>query len=176
MAEAIAAVGLTSSIITFIDFSKDFSRLVRSMSKGQGSLPRELEECHEYVGIVAAWLEDARRSTNPINTTAKEDQHLEDAIQRCSQTATELFVLLESVSRGSVPAGNGSLIQRSREAISSVKKAGKIIWKREEIADLRDRLRVDKENVHHHISSRTGRQVKKLRYSYPNPNLQLSRL
>jgi hypothetical protein len=47
MVEALAAVGLASSIITFINFSKGFGKLVRGISKGQGSLPKELEECHE---------------------------------------------------------------------------------------------------------------------------------
>jgi hypothetical protein len=53
MAEALAAVGLASSIITFIDFSVEFRKLVRSISQSHGSLPKELEECHEYIGVVA---------------------------------------------------------------------------------------------------------------------------
>jgi len=171
MAEALAAVGLASSIITFIDFSKNFSRLVRSISKGQDSLPKELEECHEYVEVVAVWLEDARRSIDPISTTAEEDQHLQDAIQRCSRIVKELIVLLKSVSGSSVLEENSSLARRGRGAIANVKKAGKIMWKREHILDIQDRLRASKDTVHHHISSRTGRQVAKLLYCDPNPNL-----
>jgi hypothetical protein len=165
MAEAIAAIGLASSIITFIDFSKKFGSLVRAISKVQGSLPKELEECHEYVDIVAVWLEGARRLTAPISTTVEEDQHLQNAIQRCSQTAGELLVLLESVSKDPGPVENRSLRQKTRESITSVKKAGKIMWKREQIIEIRDRLRADKDNVHHHVSSRTGLQVAKLLYA-----------
>jgi hypothetical protein len=147
---------------------------VREISKGHGSLPKELEECHEYVDIVAVWLEGARRLTAPISTTAEEDQHLQNAIQRCSQTAGELFVLLESVSKDSGPVENRSLRQKTRGSIAHVKKAGKIMWKRDQIIEIRNRLRADKDNVHHHISSRTGLQVVKLLYCYLNLNLNLS--
>jgi hypothetical protein len=174
MAEAIAAIGLASSIITFIDFSKEFGSLVRDIYKGQGSLPKELEECHEYVDIVAVWLEGARRLTAPISKTVEEDQHFQNAIQRCSQTAGELLVLLESVSKDPGPVENRSLRQKTRGSIASVKKAGKIMWKREQIMEIRDRLRADKDSVHHHISSRTGLQVVKLLYCYLDLNLKLS--
>jgi hypothetical protein len=172
MAEAFAAIGLASSIITFIDFSKEFGCLVRDISKGQGSLPKELEECHEYVDIVAVWLDGTMRLTEPIDTTVEEDQHLQNAIQRCSQTAGELLVLLESVSKDPGPVESRSLRRRTRGPIGSIKWAGKITWKREQIIEIRDRLRADKDNVHHHISSRTGRQVVKLLYCYLNLDLK----
>jgi hypothetical protein len=166
MAEALAAVGLASSIITFIDFSIEFRKLVRSISQSQGSLPKELEECHEYISIVAVWLEDVKRSIPPASTTLEEDRHLEEAIQRCSQTAKELLVLLESLSRGLVPDENVSreLVHRTRGALGSIKRAGKIMWKREQIEVIRDRLRTNRADVHLHISSRTSRQVTKLLY------------
>jgi hypothetical protein len=121
MAEALAAVGLASSIITFIDFSVEFRKLVRSISQSQGSLPKELEECHEYIGIIAVWLEDVKRSIPPSSTTVEEDRHLEEAIKRCSQTAKELLVLLESLSRGFVPDENVSreLVRRTRGSLAA---------------------------------------------------------
>jgi hypothetical protein len=173
MAEALAAAGLASSIIAFIDFSIEFGRLVRSISQSQDSLPRELEECHEYIKIVAVWLEGVKRSIQPVSMTVEEDRHLEGAIHRCSQTATELLVLLESLSRGSLPAENVSRVQRTRGAISSIKRAGKILWKRDRIVEIRDRLRMNRDNVHLHIGSRTGRQVTKLLYCYLHPECDL---
>lgn len=97
---------------------------------------------------------------------------LQNAIQRCSQTAGELLVLLESVSKDPGPVEKRSLRQKTRESIAHVKKAGKIMWKREQIIEIRDRLRADKDNVHHHISSRTGLQVVKLLYCYLDLNLE----
>jgi hypothetical protein len=172
MAEALAAVGLASSIITFIDFSIEFRKLVRSISQSQGSLPKELEECHEYISIVAVWLEDVKRSIPPASTTVEEDRHLEEAIQRCSQTAKELLVLLESLSRGFVPDKDVSreLVHRTRGALGSIKRAGKIMWKRENIKEIRDTLRTNRDDVHLHITSRTSCQVTKLLYCFLTPD------
>jgi hypothetical protein len=75
---------------------------VQTISQGQHSLPRELEECHESIHIVAVWLEDVKRSVQPVSTTVEEDRHLEGAIRQCSQTASEFLVLLESLSHGSL--------------------------------------------------------------------------
>jgi len=53
MAEALAAAGLASSIIAFINFSIELGKLVRKISQSQDSLPWELTACHEYIDIVA---------------------------------------------------------------------------------------------------------------------------
>jgi hypothetical protein len=164
MAEALAAIGLASSIMTFIDFSIEFGKLVRSISQSQGSLPKELEECHKYIDIVAIWLEDVKRSIQPVSDTVDENHHLDEAIQRCSQTVTELLILIESLSNGSIPDENVSRIQKTRGTLRSIKRAGKIMWKRERIVEIRDKLRTNRDEVHLYISSRTGRQVTKLLY------------
>lgn len=119
MAEALAAAGLASSIISFIEFSIEFGKLVRSISKRQGNLPKEFEECHEYIDIVAVWLEDAKRSVQPVSAIVEEDRHLEEAIQKCSQTATELVALLGSLSHGPLPDANISLVGRTEEPLSA---------------------------------------------------------
>ncbi len=102
----------------------------------------------------------------------EEDQHLQNAIQRCTRTARKLLVSLEPVSKDPGPVENRSLMQKTRGSIAHVKKAGQIMWKREQVIQIRDRLRADKDNVHHHISSRTGWQVVKLLYCYLNLNLE----
>lgn len=163
-----AAAGLASSIISFIDFSIEFGKLLRSISRTQGSLPKEVQECHEYIDIVAVWLEDARRSIQPVSTTVEEDRHLEEAIQRCSQTAAELVVLLGSLSPDYLLKENASLAGRTREAFVSFKRAGKIMWKRERIAEIQNSLRASRDNVHLHINSRMNRQVTQLLYCSPN--------
>jgi len=58
MATELAALqdgaGLASSIITFIEFSVKFGKLVRDIARTQGGLPWELEECREYIDVLAA--------------------------------------------------------------------------------------------------------------------------
>jgi hypothetical protein len=54
------AAGLARSIITFISFSIEFGMLVRDVAKSQGELPKELEECREYIEVVASWLDIIR--------------------------------------------------------------------------------------------------------------------
>jgi hypothetical protein len=84
------AAGLASSIKTFISFSIEFGRLVRDVAKAQGELPKELEDCREYIEVVASWLDDINRGL-PLNSTAmEEDKHLEEAIRRCTQTSSDL--------------------------------------------------------------------------------------
>jgi len=79
MAELVAlegGAGLASSIITFIEFSVEFGKLVRDISRTQGRLPKELEECRDYIGFVAAWLQNIQRSI-PARSHTEEDRLLE---------------------------------------------------------------------------------------------------
>ena len=59
-------------------------------------------------------------------------------------------------------------VHRTREALGSIKRAGKIMWNRENIKEIRDRLRTNRDDVLLHISSRTGWQVTKLLYYFLN--------
>lgn len=182
---------------------------MRSIAQSQGSLPKELQECQEYIESVAVWLDGVRRSISvakadeenqdqfikngsavvergtqvlihPIDitigkevgssleakfTTIEDDRHLEEAIQQCSRTSIGLLALLESFSGDFQPDEALPIVQRTRKAFRSVKRAGKIMWKRDRITEIRDKLFIDRNNVHIHISSRTGRQVMELLYA-----------
>jgi len=54
---------------------------------------------------------------------------------------------------------------KDSRGLSSIKRTGKILWKGEHIVKNRNRLRMNRDNVHLHIGSRTG-QVTKLLYCY----------
>jgi hypothetical protein len=158
----LAAVGLASSIITFIDFSIEFGNLMRDVAQAHGQLPKELEECREYIGVIATWLQDIKRTLPPGPTAEKEDTHLEAATQRCTKTSSDLIALLESLCGSTTPDPNTSIVRKTRSTLGSMKRAGKIMWKREQITDLRDKLQDDRDNVHAHIANRTGMQAKKI--------------
>jgi len=162
MAE-LTAVGLASSIITFIDFSIEFGKLMRDVAQSHGKLPEELEECREYIEVIATWLQDIKR-TLPTSPSAEEeeDTHLEAAAQRCTKTSSDLIALLESLCGSTTPDPNTSIVHKTRRTLGRMKRAGKIMWKREQITELRDKLRDDRDNVHAHIANRTGMQAKEI--------------
>jgi hypothetical protein len=168
MAELIAlqgGAGLASSIITFVEFSVEFGKLVRDIARTQGGLPRELEECREYIDVVAAWLEDIRRSI-PSHTHTEEDRLLEQAVERCQNTAGRLVTLLETLCGSAATDGRRSVVHRARIVLRDVKRAGKIMWRKEEIIEIRDKLKGHKDDVHSHLGSRTGHHVKKVMWVF----------
>jgi hypothetical protein len=165
MATELAALqdgaGLASSIITFIEFSVKFGKLVRDIARTHGGLPRELEECREYIDVVAAWLGNIRQSI-PDRTHAEEDRLLEQAIERCQNTAGRLMALLETLCGSARTDVKTSVGHRARIVLGDVKRAGKIMWRKEEITGIRDKLKGHRDDVHSHLGSRTGHHVKKV--------------
>jgi N-terminal domain on NACHT_NTPase and P-loop NTPases len=155
------AAGLASSIITFINFSVKFGKLVRNVAQAQGALPKEFEECQEYIQTVAAWLTDISRSLRQDNL-AQEDKHLEQAIQRCMRICEELVLLLQTLCDGAGQDPHVSMARRTRKRLGNVKRAGKIMWKQDQITRIRDKLRKSRDDVHAHLGSRLCHQVKKL--------------
>ncbi|KAG4428472.1 hypothetical protein IFR05_016041 [Cadophora sp. M221] len=174
MAE-LAAIGLVSNIISFIDFSVEFGQLVQDVAQAHGQLPRELEECREHVDAISTWLADIKRNLMvPARLVVEvqgdeEDVHLEAAILRCVDTVNGLIKLLSSLG-GTVAVGTEQGVatgtapmERIRDGVRSVKRAGKIVWRKDEMREMRDRLRENRDHVHACIASRTGRKVGQLR-------------
>jgi hypothetical protein len=156
------AVGLASSIISFISFSIEFSKLVREVAKTQGELPKELDDCREYIEIVASWLDDINQGLAVNSSATEEDKHLEEAIRRCAQTSSGLTLLLRTLSSNAVRDSPATLGQKTRASFSTLKRAGKIMWKRDEIAAFRNKLRENRDDVHAHLATRISRQVKRI--------------
>jgi hypothetical protein len=164
LAAAEGAAGLASSIITFIGFSIEFGKLVREVARSQGEFPTELRDCHEYIEIVATWLGDVNWSLPPNRTATEEDQPLEEAVRRCTQTSNELAVLLRTLSNDVVRDSHASLGQGTRATFGTLKRAAKIMWKRDQIAEFRRKLRENRDDVQAHLASRICSQVKRILY------------
>jgi len=158
------AAGLASSIITFVGFSIEFGKLVRDIAKTQGELPKELEDCQEYIEVVASWLDDINRGLAPNITVTDNDKLLEESIRRCTQTSSELANLLGTLCRKVSKDLPTLLGQKPRVTFSIIKRAGKVMWKRDEIAAFRNRLREHRDDVHAHLASRIYRQVNIILY------------
>ncbi|KAH7369671.1 hypothetical protein BKA65DRAFT_470928 [Rhexocercosporidium sp. MPI-PUGE-AT-0058] len=166
MAE-LAAVGLVSNIISFIDFSIEFGQLVRDVAQAHGQLPQELEECHEYVKTISSWLANIKNNlVVPTRLGAEEeDANLEAAILRCTDTSNNLIKLLSSLggAAGVEQGASTARFDKIRDGLRSVKRAGKIVWRKDEIRGIRDKLRENRDDVHACIASRTGMKVGQIR-------------
>lgn len=154
--------GLASSIITFISFSVEFGKLVRDITRTQGSPPKELEECRGYIDNVALWVEIIRKTPSPGEEMAEENIHLKAAIERCLQTSAQLVSLLSKLSGNADTDASKTLAQKTRLVVNSMKSGGKILWKRDQIRELRDKLKENREDVHAYIASRTGHHVARI--------------
>ena len=120
MLDPIAATGVASSIITFIDFSYKVSERTIELSKSFGELPKELQTCERLVAILgrsAQRLKLRGSGTATVPTAAESD--LELLLDGCIETTESLLIILSKLK-----GAPGSL--QFRRAIKSLKAEGRI--------------------------------------------------
>ncbi len=143
MADPGSIIGLTSSIITFVDFGVKVVRLARSIREANGSAPevQELDLIAEEIRVLSDGVL-RRRSTPARGRSVDEDRMLAMAAE-CRNLAVELRALLATLTvRGEAWS---KTMELGRVMIQTFRKKGDIegIWKRLNKLDqaLRDSVR-----------------------------------
>ena len=137
--EALAAVGLAGNILQFLDFTHDTiskSRQIRTSISGT------LKEHADLKGLTADLKDLSGRlqtSSGPV------DLVLEQLCSRCREVADELLEVLESLR-----------VKGKHTRFQSLRKALKVLWGKEKLRILEERLAGFRHELNLHI---TGAEV-----------------
>ena len=118
MAEALAIVGLASSIITFVDAAqKVISRLKDYWESGR-ELPKAYANVRNQLAFMVQEVEEMKDEYHRGLIPAEKAVGLHDAIEACNRQTARLNAILDDV----LPAPNDSKIQRGRKALRSLRR------------------------------------------------------
>lgn len=124
MAEIVAAAGLASSIITFIDFSCKVGTRLNELRKLFNELPSDLRTCERLVKILEKSLRRLQcqyaPATSPTSPAGMEED-LELLVEGCTETIGDLIELLDCLKAKS------SRKLEFRRALKIVRAEGKIL-------------------------------------------------
>ena len=118
MAEAIAAIGLAASIITFVDVSAKVLARLREFHSTAHETPRVFEDITTQLPLIVDIMTriEKGREGGPLTTDA---QHaLSHVVEGCLRQVTLLERLIEQM----LPASTYSTLRRARKAIASISK------------------------------------------------------
>jgi hypothetical protein len=146
MAEAMAAAGLASNIISFIDASLKLASICKEFYENCGQLPKELAKCQKLVDEFYLWISDLQRCLSvqaPSIAPTRADIALQNVITSCveeCQCFQELLASLLPVVKASsrVPARLIAL----KSAIAIMHKEGKIKRLQQSLEGLKNDLRL----------------------------------
>ena len=118
MAEALAIVGLASSMITFVDAAqKVISRLKDYWESGR-ELPKAYANVRNQLAFMVQEVEEMKDEYNRGLIPADKAVRLHDAIEACNRQTERLNAILDDV----LPTPNDSKIQRGRKALRSLRR------------------------------------------------------
>ena len=118
MAEALAIVGLVSSIITFVDAAqKVVSRLKDYWESGR-ELPKAYANVRNQLAFMVPEVEEMKNEYHKGLIPADKAVGLHDAIEACNRQTARLNAILDDV----LPAPNDSKIQRGRKSLRSLRR------------------------------------------------------
>ena len=131
MAEAFAAAGLASSIVTFFEFSIRLARLTKSFHDAYGDLPIDLRQCQRLVDDLTSWVQDvqARRKavlvpTVPTRNEMALEKAIRDTLVDCEQVETLFKDLLPKPPLTTSP--RKKVLAKMKSALRLMRKEGRI--------------------------------------------------
>ncbi|KAH0534061.1 hypothetical protein FGG08_007340 [Glutinoglossum americanum] len=128
MAEAIAAAGLASSVVTFLEFGIKLAKLTKQVHDAQGELPKDLQKCQSTVDEFSEWIRNlqTRQSKNGA-PSSDADEALKKAIDYCVTDCEDLLRILQDLLPGSVPAsGKQGRASNFKTALRAMRQDGRI--------------------------------------------------
>ena len=140
--EALAAVSLAANILQFLDFTRDTiskSRQIRAFISGALKEYADLEDLTTHLKNLSGRLQS---SSEPV------DLVLEQLCSKCVEVAEELLEALESLR-----------VKGENTRFQSLRKALKVLWGREKLRILEERLAGFRHELNLHITV-------ELRYHY----------
>lgn len=150
MAEALAASGLASSIVSFIDFSVKLAKLIKDFYDAHGELPKDLRKCQGLVDEFSGWIRDLQvRQTNKMTVPTKAEAALQGAVDRCASECQNLIRIYTDL----IPMNGQASVVRGR--ISDFKLALKAMRTDERIKRAQQSLECCKNDLRLCIAERT---------------------
>ena len=123
MAEALAIVGLASSIITFVDAAqKVISRLTDYWESGR-ELPKAYANVRNQLAFMVPEVEEMKDEYHKGLIPAEKAVRLHDAIEACNRQTARLNAILDDA----LPTPSDSKIQRGRKALRSLRREKEIM-------------------------------------------------
>lgn len=146
MAEAMAAAGLASSIVAFIDASVKLASVCKEFHSNYGELPKELAKCQKLTDEFYLWISDLQRSLSvqdPLIQPTEADSALQNVIVKCVDECKAFQELLSGL-LPAVRARNqlGARLAALKSAVSAMHKEGKIKRCQQSLEQLKNDLRL----------------------------------
>jgi hypothetical protein len=158
MAEAIAAAGLASSVMTFLDFGIKLAKLTKQVYDAQGELPKDLQNCQSTVDEFSKWIQNLQMIQSKNGAQLNEaDEALEKAIDHCVDDCEDLLKIFQDLLPGPVPAGSKQgRASNFRTALRAMRRDGRIKKAQKNLETHKNELRL-------HIAERTMAMVEETR-------------
>ena len=118
MAEALAIVGLASSIITFVDAAQEVIFRLKDYWESGRELPKAYANVRNQLAFMVQEVEEMKDEYDKGLIPADKAVRLHDAIEACNRQTERLNAILDDV----LPTSNDSKIQRGRKALRSLRR------------------------------------------------------
>ena len=118
MAEALAVVGLASSIITFVDVAQRVVSRLKDYWESGRELPKAYANVRNQLAFMVPEVEEMKNEYHKGLIPVDKAVGLHDAIEACNRQTARLNAILDDV----LPAPNDSKIQRGRKALRSLRR------------------------------------------------------
>lgn len=122
MAEALAAVGLASSIIAFVDFAQKVVSRLNEFSNDLKDSTNALAQIQTQLPVIIDGLRRIKDRADSGKLDGEAKAALEPIVQDCHRQTKLLSGILDSV----LPASDASKWERRKKAIQSLKTDGKV--------------------------------------------------
>ena len=122
MAEALAAVGLASAIVQFIDFGTKIGTRLSEFSAEVGEVPRTFRSIKVQLPLILKILQQTKDQADARQVDKNTAQALEAVVRECTATVQQLDERLTKA----LPNDKTSPWQRYRKALSSLAQDKKI--------------------------------------------------
>ena len=118
MAEALAVVGLASSIITFVDAAQNVISRLNDYWESGCQLPKIYANVRNQLAFMVPEVEEMKNEHRRGLIPADKAVGLHDVIQACNRQTTRLNAILDDI----LPTPGDSKIQRGRKALRSLRR------------------------------------------------------
>ncbi|KAI1305729.1 hypothetical protein F5Y03DRAFT_355670 [Xylaria venustula] len=147
MMEALAAVGLASNVVQFVDFSSKLIRAYNRLRHGTAQSEHDYYRAviNDLLPVASKVKSSAQTITQSSSTLTSEQKALQSIVNGCSELANKLTTRLETYTVQNTSKGARSLLPRAKIAF-------KIIWEKQEIDEIIKQLEHLSKELHLHLT------------------------
>jgi hypothetical protein len=118
MAEAVAGIGLASSIVTFVEVSVTVLARIREFRSTTKEIPKVFQDITTQLPLMTDIMTRIENQIQNSSLTADSENALSNVVEGCRRQITMLDELIEKI----LPATTDSSFQRARKAVASIRK------------------------------------------------------